>query len=83
MTTTHTAGETVTLCYAWQEDGKTIKAYPKAKFTGKEFDIAGETFYLYIHLKSQYQAYLSLDDLAAMQPKQVGTVASITYGEED
>ena len=79
MTTTHTAGEVVTLTYTWQEDGKTIKRSPSAVFTGKEYDIDGETFYLYKHVKSGFEAYLSIDDLRAMMPKQVGTVEEVTF----
>ena len=79
MTTTHVAGETVSLTYTWQEDGKTIKRSPSAVFTGKEYDIDGETFYLYIHVKSQFHSYLSLDDLRTMLPTQVGTVDEVTF----
>jgi|TARA_R100001594_G_scaffold117968_1_gene153218 hypothetical protein len=78
--TTIKAGATTTLVYVYpDENGETQKRSPKATFTGKVYDIAGEKFYLFIHDKSKYEAYLSLDDLRRMQPKEIDAVEEVTY----
>ena len=78
--TTIKAGATTTLVYVFpNEKGEMVKRSPKATFTGKVYDIAGEQFYLFIHDKSKYEAYLSLDDLRAMQPKEIDAVEEVSY----
>ena len=73
--TQHLKGEEVWVHFTI--DGKPRSA--KALCTGKKFTWLNETYYLYIHVKSGYHNYLSIQALKDMQKQPDGVVEVVDF----
>jgi len=73
---THKVGQTVELYFIGKNGGV---GSCKALFTGEKREWMGEVFYLYIHKPSEYNNWVSIEELEKMQPKGLESVEEVSF----